>query len=117
MPKTLKTAFLVFLGGALGSGLRFGIGLTTSQFLQLLIVNCLGTLVLGLVNGRIWPAWVSPFLGTGFAGGFTTLSGVSLLLSLSASTELPNALALVFVMLAGGFAAYLLGLKLAGVNK
>ncbi len=117
MPQALKVATLVFLGGALGSGLRFLVGLELDVAPMLFVVNSLGTLLLGFVNGKTWAPWVHPFFGTGIAGGFTTLSGVSLFINahLAAepiSTALPLAL-----MFALGFASHWLGMKLAGLVR
>ena len=112
MPKAFQAVALVFLGGALGSGLRYLIGLDIELGPALMIVNTFGTLLLGAVNVKTWPNWVQPFFGTGVAGGFTTLSGVSLFLSAHASAEPLSAALPVALMLALGFAAYWLGTKL-----
>ena len=107
MPKQSVAAALVFLGGALGSGLRFWVGLNLELGPTLFVVNALGTLLLGIVNGREWRPWVHPFLGTGVAGGFTTLSGVAILISGN-----PVDVWGLAPMFAIGFAAHWLGMKL-----
>lgn len=75
-----KTILLVFAGGAIGSLLRafltaFGADLTAT-----FLVNFLGACALGLVQHA--PQFDTPlkqaFYATGFCGGFTTLSGISL---------------------------------------
>jgi CrcB protein len=82
-PGDLKmSAALVFAGGALGSALRFGISeATPNTFLSLAVVNLLGSLVLGVVNSHQWfkPQSRQLIWGAGFSGGFTTMSGLSLL--------------------------------------
>jgi CrcB protein len=111
MPKALKAAALVFLGGALGSGLRYLISLGIEVGPLLLIVNTFGTLLLGAVNAKNWPSWVQPLFGTGVAGGFTTLSGVSLFMNAQLSSDPLSTLAAVGAMLVLGFTTYWLGTK------
>ena len=75
-----KSMFFVFLGGGLGSLLRFGI----SQFLNTdfpygtLLVNLVGSLLIGLTLGlfdrQILTQSLLLLLATGFCGGFTTFS-------------------------------------------
>ncbi len=117
MPQALKVAALVFLGGALGSGLRFLIGFELEVAPTLFVVNALGTLLLGFVNGKNWAGWVHPCFGTGVAGGFTTLSGVSLFMNANlAAAPVSTALA-VTLMLAIGFASHWLGMKFARLAR
>jgi fluoride ion exporter CrcB/FEX len=78
----------VFFGGALGSALRYlvflgveGSSLTEPEIALVAtsIVNLLGALFLGFVQARNLPS--SPklaFWGSGVAGGFTTMSGLTL---------------------------------------
>lgn len=96
----------VFVGGALGTLARVGLGellqrtagpdlagigqassFFTDPVLQAtLIANLVGTLVLGLVSGaHVAPriAWLRAALGPGFCGGFTTFSYVMLALAAS----------------------------------
>jgi CrcB protein len=76
------SAALVFAGGALGSILRLAMAeATPNTFLSLALVNLVGSLVLGIVNSHSWFAKPSRQLlwGAGFCGGFTTMSGISLL--------------------------------------
>lgn len=81
---------LVALGGALGAGLRHGVGLAAARHLPLGwpwgtgIVNVTGSLAMGLLAG--WLALKAEgasqetrlFLATGVLGGFTTFSAFSL---------------------------------------
>lgn len=80
----MKHLLLVFLGGGLGSVLRYGIGKWTggswAQFpVGTFTVNIVGSLLIGLImgmalrNSSISQSTVL-FLATGFCGGFTTFS-------------------------------------------
>lgn len=80
-----RAVLLAFLGGALGSVLRFSIGEVLDTPTTLLVVNLLGSAFLGWVNGSSGgpkPKFVTAeakwFWGAGFAGGFTTMSGLAL---------------------------------------
>jgi CrcB protein len=80
----------VFLGGGIGSALRYGVGrvslaLAGPNFpLGTLIVNLLGCTLMGVLVE--WLAWrdtgidasVKLFLATGLLGGFTTFSAFAL---------------------------------------
>jgi CrcB protein len=75
----------VAIGGFLGAGLRYGISIIyhyPSPIYATLIVNIIGSLLIGFVFGLtqkkesnkwLWPLW-----GTGFCGGFTTMSTLSM---------------------------------------
>ncbi|NND62060.1 MAG: fluoride efflux transporter CrcB [Flavobacteriaceae bacterium] len=80
----MKAVFLVFLGGGLGSALRYGVGkwLNNSETafpLGTFSVNILGSLIIGIILGyALKNESISQntllFLATGFCGGFTTFS-------------------------------------------
>lgn len=81
----IKSLLLVGLGGALGSMMRFGTGLLIgprSFPVSTLIVNAIGSLIIGLVlayslkNGQFANNW-KLFLAAGICGGFTTFSAFS----------------------------------------
>lgn len=85
-----KVLLAVFLGGALGSLSRYLVSLTTSslpdgyrQLAAVSIVNLLGAALLGFVvaTALIRTFEAKAFWGTGFAGGFTTMSGVAMILA------------------------------------
>jgi len=72
----LQKGIQVFLGGMVGSLLRYLIQLYTSTSIMLWVVNILGSFVLGSLNGyylkKGTPARL--FLTTGMLGAFTTFS-------------------------------------------
>lgn len=84
----MKNALLVFLGGGLGSVLRYGtvlalarLGLRGSFPWSILVANLLGSFVLGLLfalpamRSRDSATWA--FAATGVLGGYTTFSTLS----------------------------------------
>lgn len=84
----MKQFLLVFLGGGLGSFLRFIISKSLNPhypyfYLGTFLVNAIGCLVIGILIGlSIKNNFLSEnnmlFLATGFCGGFTTFSTFAL---------------------------------------
>ena len=80
----MKSFLLVFLGGGLGSGLRYLVNITMNQYSKVLpfgtfTVNILGCLLIGLILGyaqreNTLTSNQTLLLATGFCGGFTTFS-------------------------------------------
>ncbi|MRX65128.1 fluoride efflux transporter CrcB [Maribacter luteus] len=80
----MKQLLLVFLGGGIGSMLRYLISRTFNDFFQnfylgTFIVNIIGCLIIGLVFGlslknNFLTQNQTLLLTTGFCGGFTTFS-------------------------------------------
>ncbi|MBT8210824.1 MAG: fluoride efflux transporter CrcB [Eudoraea sp.] len=80
----MKQAFFVFLGGGIGSCLRYFISkslnpVISNYFLGTFLVNVLGCLLIGLILGyALKESFLSQnyvlLLATGFCGGFTTFS-------------------------------------------
>ena len=80
----MKSFLLVFLGGGLGSGLRYLITGFMNQYSKVLpygtfTVNMLGCLLIGLILGyaqkeNTLTSNQTLLLATGFCGGFTTFS-------------------------------------------
>lgn len=77
----MKQMLLVFLGGGMGSMLRYWIGLHLNNNFPYgtLLVNILGSLLIGIIFGLTLKfSNISQntvlFLATGFCGGFTTFS-------------------------------------------
>lgn len=132
MQITARIIALTFAGGALGSGLRWLIGVlvegatvTTNEpgqypqidlarVITLFVVNILGAALLGWFNGSA--AFSSDerkaFWSTGFAGGFTTMSGVAIWLVVTDGFTAAGA-ALVSGQIAIGLDAYWLALRAA----
>jgi CrcB protein len=117
--------FLVFLGGglgsllryAMGSGLEVSLGSTLAGMLSLFLVNVTGAFFLGIVSFHPFFANESrkSFWGSGFAGGFTTMSGVALFVYQQSSLTITSVMfALGFFAFAAGVA---LGKKKAGLNE
>lgn len=104
---------LTFLGGALGSLLRFAISETSTSLVALFTVNIVGALLVGFFAGHFWFKSESRrnFWSTGFAGGFTTMSAVAIL-PLTESLSLPSLAIVVASMVAIGLLAYWLGQKI-----
>jgi len=80
----MKQVLLVFIGGGLGSALRFLISKTLNPtfqhfFLGTFLVNVVGCLLIGLILGfsaksNLLSENYTLLLATGFCGGFTTFS-------------------------------------------
>jgi fluoride exporter len=84
----MSSLALVMLGGALGAGLRYGVGLAAARSLPgafpwgTFLVNLLGGFAAGLLLGWLLTrgGQADPwrlFLGVGLLGGFTTFSAFS----------------------------------------
>lgn len=100
-----RTAALVAAGGALGAMGRWVIELLLPATLSptLIVIpwgtftaNVLGCFALGVVTGVLevrprTPTWVSPFLGLGVCGSFTTVSGVALQIAATIGADFPLA--------------------------
>ncbi len=80
----MKSFLLVFLGGGLGSSLRYLVSIAINQYSKVLpfgtfTVNMLGCLLIGLILGYAQKENTLTsnqilLLATGFCGGFTTFS-------------------------------------------
>ena len=108
---------LVFLGGALGALSRYLVAAVLEIFfsasvagsLSLYFVNIAGAIFLGLSSAFNSEA-KRYFWGAGFAGGFTTMSGVAIFLyTQTPATAIPGAA----IMFGLGFIGYAAGANLA----
>ena len=79
MQLTPRAISLTFVGGAIGTFLRWLLGEAFDMVAMLWLANMLGTLILGFVNSHVWfnsdnrkALWA-----VGFCGGFTTMSGLA----------------------------------------
>ena len=120
-PKRLELSWrivlLVFLGGALGTLARFELDTLLEFGPFLMIVNIVGSFVLGAANGDARGSNESrAFFGIGFAGGFTTMSGVSLVLLIAGET-LPLIAAYAIAMFGLSLAAYVAGMRFLSEAK
>jgi len=82
--------FAIFLGGAMGSVARYlvwlgieqvGVSLVVFDLVATTVVNIAGAGFVGFVHSRAFKASEKSraFWGSGFAGGFTTMSGLALI--------------------------------------
>ena len=118
---------LVFIGGALGTSLRYAIelfvgNLPQGQIILTSFVNLLGAALLGFVSVHKFFASSNRqgLWGVGFLGGFTTMSGLAVITAgadLGLSAVGPIYWLLVLMQLVTGVAAYRLGLVMAGAGK
>lgn len=122
----MKGFFLVFLGGGLGSILRYSIYrlMQYGQFTSIpatFSVNIVGSLILGIVMGyTLKEGQISNnlllFLATGFCGGFTTFSTFAFEnKSLLSSGEYLSFFLYAFGSLVLGILAILLGIFLSRI--
>jgi CrcB protein len=121
----MNAYILVGIGGALGAMARYGTGVAvgrvwTSGFpLATLLINIVGSLVMGLFVGwlaRTTPAWQADarlFVAVGILGGFTTFSAFSLdAITLIERGEVMSALLYVVLSVVVAIAALYTGLLL-----
>lgn len=83
----IRSLGLVGLGGAVGAATRHlldvvapaGVAGWSAVPWTTMLINVAGAFALGLlVSWSLRPGWLRPLLGSGFLGGFTTLSALSL---------------------------------------
>lgn len=122
----MRLASAVFLGGVVGTALRFGadqaLPHSAEQFpVGTLVVNAIGAFALGWLVAGLWtrtsvPQWLKAALGPGLLGSFTTFSAVMVSLVALVSAD-SWALAAVYLLstLVLGFAAAALGLWLGSL--
>ncbi|HEX4444946.1 MAG TPA: CrcB family protein [Galbitalea sp.] len=114
----MRSILAVFLGGAVGTGIRLLLDATIhhsdQEFpLDTLLINIVGSLVLAILVTRLWPLvpdWLRAALGPGLVGGFTTFSAVMVsMVTLAASAQVTLALVYLALSLVLGFGAAALG--------
>jgi CrcB protein len=115
MEKKIFNSLLVASGGAVGSLIRYLVSLAYSfEPYSTLFVNLVGSFLLGIITVLISQSkeqeWLKLLIGTGFCGGFTTMSTFSLEL-----THLPVEQAIIYMSCSVIFSMMLvmLGMKLA----
>lgn len=115
MDRTRELA-LVAAGGAVGTLARYGlderIGVVRDLPLSTLLVNLVGSLVLGLIVGAGVPERLRLLLGTGLVGGFTTYSAFAVQVQdLGSRGDLALGAGYALVTVVGGFALAVVGLR------
>lgn len=119
------TGVFVALAGGLGAGTRYVLDSTLSPRLPAhlplatLIINVIGSFLLGLLVGSSVAPGARLILGIGFLGGFTTFSAASVESVRLVFARRPSAAAGLLAMMLGGSVlaaacGYLLGRALAG---
>ncbi|WP_375002627.1 fluoride efflux transporter FluC [Aeromicrobium sp. CTD01-1L150] len=112
----LRAVALVGVGGALGTLARHGVvtGLGEDGGLPsgTLLVNLLGSLLIGVVVAAVASNAWRQSLATGFLGGFTTYSALAVQTRELLVTDPPIAVGYVLATLAGGWFLALLGLAI-----
>ena len=80
MKLSTRVVLLTFLGGALGTLLRYLVLLQIDGVLAIALINLLGAAAIGVFNGHRFfhTDTRRAFYSIGFAGGFTTLSSMLL---------------------------------------
>jgi len=122
----MKQFLLVFLGGGIGSLLRYFISRTFNTYFQhfylgTFLVNIIGCLIIGLVLGISFKSNLlsqnqTLLLTTGFCGGFTTFSSFALEnQSLLKSGEILHFSFYTIASIAVGIFAVILGLWLSKI--
>ncbi|CAN5251460.1 N/A [soil metagenome] len=115
----------VLVGGIVGSGLRLLIDTALPHAddafpTSTLLVNLVGSLVLGLLVARLWPVapeWMRAGLGAGLLGSFTTFSAViASLFTLTRAGVGGVGLLYLAISLIGGLALAAVGLRLGRVH-
>lgn len=107
-------SFYVAAGGAVGSLLRYIVTFVHSyEPYSTLFVNLVGSFLLGLITAfflqRKEQEWLKLLLGTGFCGGFTTMSTFSFELTL---LPLEQAILYMSCSIVFSFILVMLGMKL-----
>ena len=110
----------VVIGGIAGTAMRIGLDAliphSDAQFpWSTLIINIVGSFVLGLLVARLWPAapaWLRALLGAGLLGSFTTFSAFAVsLVTITRAGDPLVALAYLLASVAAGIGAAALGLR------
>ncbi|WP_353856257.1 fluoride efflux transporter CrcB [Bacillus sp. Bos-x628] len=117
----MKAYLAVFIGGFIGTLCRYELSQTVlSQTFPYatLIENVLGSLFLGLVTGSFMfqqkKRFVYPLIGTGFCGGFTTMSTFSKeTVFLLQAGQFTSSMMYILLSVFAGVAAALTGLIIA----
>jgi fluoride exporter len=106
----------IALGGFIGANARYIIGLLAKRYIKgsipigTLIINAIGSFLLGMLVGKGISGNVYAFLGVGFMGAFTTFSTFKLELVQLWQSKEKKASVLYFIL------SYVLGIALATIG-
>lgn len=108
MTVSAKIILLTFLGGALGTLVRFGIFIGFGDLPSVIFVNLVGAALIGWLNGdkKYDTDELNALWKIGFAGGFTTMSGFAALIDLYTQGIGVVAIAFALIITALGLGAY-----------
>ncbi|MDX6267994.1 MAG: fluoride exporter [Frankiales bacterium] len=108
-PRLALPLVLVAAGGVGGSLTRYGLVEAFPHLVTTLVINVVGAFLLGVLVAR-HPAghWSRPLLGTGFLGGFTTMSALAVQ---TVTSDFAAAVGYLVASLVLGVAAALVGLR------
>ncbi len=108
MTVSAKIIRLTFLGGALGSLVRFGIFIGFGDLPSVIFVNLVGAALIGWLNGnkKYDTDELNALWKIGFAGGFTTMSGFAALIVIYTQGIGPIAILLALLVTLRGLGAY-----------
>lgn len=103
-----KIIRLTFLGGALGSLVRFGIFIGFGDLPSVIFVNLVGAALIGWLNSnkKYDTDELNALWKIGFAGGFTTMSGFAALIVIYTQGIGPIAILLALLVTLLGLGAY-----------
>lgn len=107
----LPTWALVFVGGCLGTFVRWAVGLAVSSLVAVAVVNLVGAFCLGMLYARTRRTEFRLLLGTGFLGAFTTYGGMAVLAVRSGPVGVVWATVLVAAGAAAAWAGQLCGAR------
>jgi fluoride ion exporter CrcB/FEX len=108
MTVSAKIIRLTFLGGALGSLVRFGIFIGFGDLPSVIFVNLVGAALIGWLNGnkKYDTDELNALWKIGFAGGFTTMSGFAALIVIYTQGIGPLAILLALLVTLLGLGSY-----------
>jgi CrcB protein len=108
MTVSAKIIRLTFLGGALGSLVRFGIFIGFGDLPSVIFVNLVGAALIGWLNSnkKYDTDELNALWKIGFAGGFTTMSGFAALIVIYTQGIGPIAILLALLVTLLGLGAY-----------